>query len=143
MADLTIREATLADAPRIARLVSELGYPTSSTQMAARLKVLLADADYDTLVAREGDEIVGFIGTRVGRLYESDDPYGQIVALAVATPRQRSGVGRSLLEAAEANLTRRGARVLVVASGNHRSGAHAFYESNGYTFTGRRYKKTT
>jgi hypothetical protein len=59
-------------------------------------------------------EIVGFVGTRVGLLYEGE---------------------------AEAGLLERGARVLVVTSGNHRTDAHLFYESQGYTFTGRRYKK--
>jgi GNAT superfamily N-acetyltransferase len=66
----------------------------------------------------------------------------QIMALAVASARQRGGVGRMLIEAAEAMLIQRGARVLVVTSGNHRTGAHVFYEKNGYTLTGRRYKKS-
>src|SRR5687767_9072627 len=55
--------------------------------------------------------------------------------------RQRGGVGRTLMQAAESILVRHGARVLVVASGNHRNDAHAFYEKNGYAFTRRRYKK--
>src|SRR5688500_15610413 len=92
-------------------------------------------------MACDGDQIVGFIGTRPGPLYASDEPYGQIMALAVARDRQRGGVGRTLMQAAESILVRHGARVLVVASGNHRNDAHAFYEKNGYAFTGRRYKK--
>ena len=46
-----------------------------------------------------------------------------------------------LNEAAVAILVQCGARDWVVTSGNHRTDAHAFYEKNGYTFTGRRYKK--
>lgn len=34
------------------------------------------------------------------------------------------------------------ARVIVLSSGNHRSGAHLFYEAQGYAFTGRRYRKS-
>jgi hypothetical protein len=30
---------------------------------------------------------------------------------------------------------------LIVTSGNQRPDAHAFYEKNGFAFTGRRYKK--
>ena len=67
---------------------------------------------------------------------------GQIMALAVAPSRQRRGLGRMLMTAAESALLERGARVLVVTSGNQRSDAHAFYESCGYSFTGRRYKKS-
>jgi ribosomal protein S18 acetylase RimI-like enzyme len=141
MAGIAVRDATIADSDRIAQLVSDLGYPTSSSQMSMRLESVLRDRDYHTLVACDGDRIVGFIGTRIGPQYESDHLYGQIMALAVGRDRQRSGVGRTLVQAAESILTRDGARVFVVTSGNHRSDAHAFYEKNGYTFTGRRYTK--
>jgi ribosomal protein S18 acetylase RimI-like enzyme len=114
----------------------------SAHQMWQRLEAIVRDDDYDTLVACEDRAIVGFIGTRIGRLYEGDEPYGQIMALAVAADQQRRGVGRMLIQAAELSLVERGARVLVVTSGNHRVDAHAFYENCGYRFTGRRYKKS-
>ena len=142
MASIAIREATIADSDQIAQLVSDLGYRTTSSQMHRRLESILRDHDYQTLVACDGDQIVGFIGTRIGPLYESDELYGQIMALAVASARQRGGIGRLLMQSAETILVQRGARVSVVTSGNHRTDAHAFYEKNGYTFTGRRYKKS-
>ena len=137
-----IREATIADSERVARLVSELGYPTSTDQMRQRFNAILSDNGYETLVACDDKEILGFVGTRIGPLYEADEQYGHIMILAVATKHQRRGVGSMLMQAAESRLIKRGAGVLVVASGNHRGGAHAFYESLGYTFTGRRYKKS-
>jgi len=137
-----IRPAAVTDFASIAKLVSELGYPTSPSQMQQRLHAIFDDHDYHTLVACEGEHIIGFIGTRSGPLYEADGQYGQIMALAVADGHHRRGVGRLLMRAAEAELAERGARELVVTSGNHRDGAHAFYESCGYTFTGRRYKKS-
>jgi hypothetical protein len=39
-------------------------------------------------------------------------------------------------------LIARGVCVLVVTSGNQRLEAHAFYEKNGFAFTGRRFKKS-
>ena len=138
---IAIRAATVADCDQIARLVSSLGYPTSSMQMRTRLESIFSDDDYATLVACEGAEIVGFIGTRVGPLYESDGCYGQIMALDVAIEHQRRGIGRILVQAAESGLIARGASVVVVNSGNQRAGAHAFYEHHGYDFSGRRYKK--
>ncbi len=138
---IAIRSAMLADAEGIARLVSSLGYPTSSSQMGKRLDSILGDEDYATLVACDDEQIVGFIGTRVGLFYEGDGQYGQIMALAVAPEHQRRGIGCTLVQAAESILVARGARVLVVTSGNQRADAHAFYEKNGYAFTGRRYKK--
>lgn len=140
--DVVIRAATIDDADSIARLVSDLGYRTSANQMRHRLEAIGHDGDYDTLVAFHHSEVVGFIGTRLGRLYENDEQYGQIMALAVAANHQRCGIGRMLILAAELSLVERGARVLVVTSGNHRADAHAFYEHCGYTFTGRRYKKS-
>jgi hypothetical protein len=72
VAGIAIRNATVADSERIARLVSELGYRTSPSQMRQRLEAILRDEDYDTLVACDEGKIVGFIGTRIGRLYEGD-----------------------------------------------------------------------
>lgn len=138
---IAVRRATTADSEHVASLVSALGYPTSSGQMFRRLESILSDEDYATLVACEGEQLVGFVGTRVGLLYECDGHYGQIMALAVAPDHQRSGIGRMLMHAAESMLIARGACVFVVTSGNHRADAHAFYENNGYTFTGRRYGK--
>ena len=79
MADIAIRHATIDDSEGIAQLVTDLGYRTSSTQMRKRLEAILRDEDYGTLVACKGERIVGFIGTRVGPLYVSDDHYGQIM----------------------------------------------------------------
>lgn len=90
---IALRSATIADSVRVARLVSALGYPTSPAQMHKRLESILCDDDYATLVACDGEHIVGFIGTRVGPLYESDGCYGQIMALAVAGDHQRHGIG--------------------------------------------------
>jgi ribosomal protein S18 acetylase RimI-like enzyme len=142
VAGLAIRKAGIADSEPIARLVTDLGYPTSARQMQRRLEAILEDGDYHTLVACEMGQIVGFVGARGGPLYEDDERYGQIMALAVAPQHQRRGVGRMLMRAAELQLVERGARVLVATSGRHRSDAHAFYESCGYSFTGRRYKKS-
>ena len=142
MSDITIRNATLDDSEPIARLVSELGYRTSGLQMRRRLESIVRDDGYDTLVASDDMAIVGFIGTRIGLIYEGDGAYGQIMALAVALNHQRRGIGRLLIQAAESVLVERGAQVLVVTSGNQRADAHAFYENCGYTFTGRRYKKS-
>jgi ribosomal protein S18 acetylase RimI-like enzyme len=137
-----VRTATTTDSADIARLVTALGYPSSPAQMQKRLETIVCDDDYASLVACDGEEIAGFIGTRVGPLYEDDGCYGQIMALAVAAGRHRQGIGRALLQAAESMLMRRGVSVVIVSSGNQRAAAHGFYENNGYAWTGRRYKKT-
>jgi len=46
-----------------------------------------------------------------------------------------------LVHAAESHFVERGAAVSIVTSANRRADAHAFYQTHGYTFDGRRYKK--
>lgn len=138
---LTIRDATIADAGRIASLITELGYPTSREQMTGRLAAILVDDCYRTLVACDGATIAGVVGTRVGPMYEMDEPYGQIMVLVIAAEYRRHGIGGRLVQAAETFVAARGARVAVVTSAHRRADAHAFYETHGYTFDGRRYKK--
>jgi ribosomal protein S18 acetylase RimI-like enzyme len=138
---IQIRSATATDADGLAALVTALGYPTVPWQMAARLNVILTDDDYTTLIADDGGAAVGFIGIRRGMAYEGDEPYAQIMALAVAENHRRQGIGMALMRAAEAMLERAGIGFAIVTTGNQRSDAHRFYEANGYTFTGRRYVK--
>jgi GNAT superfamily N-acetyltransferase len=138
---MAIRSATLADAQAVARLMTELGYPTSSHQMERRLTSILGDTAYRTFIAGDGDAVVGVVGTRIGPMYEIDGPSGQIMALVVAATHRRLGVGARLVEAAEAHFVARGAAVSIVTSAHRRADAHAFYETHGYTFDGRRYKK--
>lgn len=138
---LTIRHATIADAERIASLITELGYRSSAEQMSRRLATILGDDSYRTLVASEDETIAGVVGLRVGPMYEIDELYGQIMVLVIAAASRRHGVGGRLVEAAEAFFTARGARVAIVTSALRRADAHAFYEKHGYAFDGRRYKK--
>lgn len=142
MGTVEILPAGSSHAAAIAELVTQLGYPTSLAQMERRLASIFADRDTGTLVASMDGRVVGFVGTRLAVTYERDGPFGEIRAMAVAADARRQGIGRRLLSAAEATLIERGARVIVLSSGNHRSGAHLFYEAQGYVFTGRRYRKS-
>lgn len=138
---LAIRPATLADAERIASLITELGYPSSADQMSRRLATILGDGSYRTLVACDGAAIAGVIGLHVGPMYEMDEPCGQIMVLVIAATYRRQGVGGRLVVAAESFFAAHGARVAIVTSALRRADAHAFYEKHGYAFDGRRYKK--
>jgi aminoglycoside 6'-N-acetyltransferase I len=139
--DILVRHAGMSDADALAALVTELGYPTSADQMQERLRVILPDSNYSTMVALVSGGVAGFIGFMVRPSYEADGLYGQIMALVVASAYRRRGVGGALTAAVESLLARRGAGVVVVNTANHRADAHAFYEGRGYSFTGRRYRK--
>lgn len=139
---LLIRHADIADAEILAALVTELGYPTSTDQMRQRLRPILTDPNYSTLLALVEGQVAGFIGAMVRSSYEADGLYGQIMALVVASAFRRRGIGDALTATLESMLVRRGAGVVIVNTATHRADAHAFYESRGYSFTGRRYRKT-
>jgi len=139
--EVVIRAAGMSDAEPLARLVSELGYPTAPGQMRKRLASILADPAYSTLVALIDTGIAGFIGTAVRPSYQADGSFGQVLALVVSERHRRHGIGRQLIGSAEQLLVTRGALLVVVTTGNHRADAHAFYEKSGYVPTGRRYRK--
>ncbi len=132
-----IRPATDDDSAALARLTTQLGYPTTALQMAARL----ARIGGMTLAAVLDGAVVAYVGVTLGQSYEYDDPYARVTALVVDETARRTGVGTSLMGAAETWARTHGARAVVLNSAEHRSDAHAFYERLGYEDTGRRYVK--
>src|SRR6266849_7026325 len=100
-ANVRIRAAKLSDTSELATLMCELGYQTTSDEMRARLKSILSDARYSTLVAENENEICGMIGTLTHVSHEHNDPSGKIIALVVSETGRRRGIGRALIAAAE------------------------------------------
>jgi GNAT superfamily N-acetyltransferase len=137
----SIRDAVIGDAEPIGRLITELGYSTTTAAMADRLSAILKDSGYVTFVAERDAEVVGVAGAALGRYYEKDGLYSRLVVLVVSAEARGLGVGRQLVEAVERWSADRGARDVVVNSGLQRGEAHAFYERCGYSRTGFRFVK--
>jgi ribosomal protein S18 acetylase RimI-like enzyme len=138
---LTIREAKLSDAPQLAELMCELGYETTNAEMRQRLKSILSDARYCTLVAELDDRVCGMIGTIAYPTYEHNDSSGRILALVTSNTARRRGIGRALIAAAEKDFARRGIRRVAVDTRLTREDAHKFYELLGYERNGWRFVK--
>jgi len=138
---LTLRDAKLEDAPALARLMVQLGYDTSSSEMTARLRAILPDRTYHTLVAVKDGAVVGMIGVGVALYYERNGRYARILALSVTDTARGNGIGSRLLRAAEEWARAAGAGSMIVNSGHQRTEAHAFYEHHGYRPTGIRFIK--
>jgi GNAT superfamily N-acetyltransferase len=136
-----IRQAEADDAGRVAELMTELGYPTTTEGMTERLSAILSDPHYLTLVAATDAGIAGVGGARLGRYYEKDGRYAQLVVLSVAATARGRGIGAQLVEAIERWAAANGARDVVVTSALHRAEAHGFYERRGYLRTGFRFVK--
>ena len=140
-ATVTIRGAAIDDAEQIGRLITELGYATTTEAMRARLAMLLVDPDYVTFVAETATGVVGVAGANVDRYYEEDGVYSRLVVLAVSATAQGGGVGTQLVAAVERWARSKDAREVFVNSGLHRTEAHDFYVRRGYSLTGYRFVK--
>ena len=88
-----------------------------------------------TLVAEDGDRIVGFVTTRPSPEVPS---IGELMALYVDPPAWRGGHGRALIAAARAHLAARASTsaALWLLAGNRR--AEAFYLADGWRADGAR-----
>jgi len=139
---MSIRSATVDDATVIGELITELGYPTTAEAMRARLKVLVADSNYVTLVAESENEVVGVIGGTTGHYYEKDGIYARLLVLSVSSRSRGSGIGAQLVAALERWASSRGAHDIIVNSAFHRTRAHAFYERSGLPYSGRRFSRS-
>jgi GNAT superfamily N-acetyltransferase len=141
-AKLTIRDARLEDAPVLAALMTELGYPTEPKNMSAGLNRVLADPAFRALVTvcPEG-KVVGFAGFRVGPTFEGDALEGEIVALVVDPGYRSQGVGALIVQAGEEWVRSRGASSMMLGTRGDRERAHRFYERHRYIEDGVRYRK--
>jgi predicted N-acetyltransferase YhbS len=128
---MTIRTAAVDDASRIAELTAELGYSASGGDIAERLRGLSGAAGDVVLVAETGGEIAGWIQAHVSVTLESGWRM-ELVGLVVSDRIRRQGVGRMLVEAAEAWGRTRGVSVVCVRSNLKRIESHGFYPALGY-----------
>ena len=141
MDDCSIRKAKITDAPAIARLVIQLGYHTSPSEMEIRLQTLLAHSDYVTCVAEVSSTVVGLVGAYIGYAIEFAGTYARLTVLVVDEQWRGRGIGKMLMERIERWAREQGGTLIILTSGNQRADAHRFYETLGYTKTGVRYAK--
>lgn len=128
-----IRPALLPDAPEIARLSGELGYPSTPAAITGRLARMVEDPRYVVLVAVEPGAagLLGWI-TAEERLSLETGALFEVTGLVVGMTARRRGVGARLVGACEAWAWQRGARRLRVRSNAAREESHAFYEALGF-----------
>jgi len=130
-ADFELRGARIADAAEIARLSTQLGYPASAEEMAVRLNVVLSAGDRRVFVATGKGYLLGWIGIELRTTLETGLK-AEIVGLVVDADARRSGVGKALVQAAEAWVRERGLDAVMVRSNVARVESHPFYEGIGY-----------
>jgi ribosomal protein S18 acetylase RimI-like enzyme len=139
--DLTLREVESRDTASVARLLGELGYPSTSAQAAERIERIASDPATWLVVAELEGEIAGFGVLHVQNLVERAEPGVEVAGLVVGERFRRRGVGELLMQALEDEARTRGGKTMVLNTAHRRADAHAFYEALGYEHTGRRYAK--
>jgi GNAT superfamily N-acetyltransferase len=138
-----IRDATLDDAPALAPLLGALGYPADPATIRSRLKSLGAVGPTDRVLVAEVDgTLLGFAALHATPTLHRGAPVGRITGLAVLPDRHGVGVGRRLVEAAEAHFRACGAERMEVTSGLSHQPAHQFYRHLGYEDQGIRFAKS-
>lgn len=129
---MRVRTMTLADAAAVARLATQLGYPSTAAEIERRLRLVGDDPDHSLLVAEAPDgQVVGWVHIN-GRLLLEAEPFAEIGGLVVDEAWRGQGAGRALVAAAERWAAERGYAEVCVRSNVVREAAHRFYEGLGY-----------
>ena len=136
-----IRNAKLTDAPTLAVLMCELSYKTTPAEMRRRLKSILCDDNYRTLLAEVDGKVCGMMGALAHASYEHNDPSGRILALVTLPSARRRGIGRALIASAEKDFVQKAVTRVSLDTRLTRKDAHQFYESLGYGRNGWRFVK--
>ena len=131
--DVDLRNAVIADADDVARLLTDLGYPCDTAEAAERVSAILANDRQALVLARCDGAVCGLIGLDFMYYLPLGTSTCRVTALVVTPDAQRHGIGRQLLREAERRARSGGAARIELTSGSQRSDAHAFYRACGYS----------
>jgi GNAT superfamily N-acetyltransferase len=129
------------DAEGIQHLLRELGYPADLALIEERLQSVLKSEGDAVLVAEMSGKPAGLASLHVFDLFHERGRIGRITSFVVDGSARRQGIGRLLLAAVDDCFLTAGCMRAEVTSGDHRVGAHAFYEAHGYVRDERRFLK--
>ena len=146
---MLIRPATFADAAALVPLLEALGYPAPADAIRARLGALAEYAGPATVLVASAPvaagpdaPLGGLVTAHAFPSINAEAPAAWLTTLVVVPAAQGRGLGRRLVEAAEAWAFAQGAVRISVSSGLARAGAHAFYARLGYVPSGQRFTRT-
>ena len=128
--ELRIRQANESDTDALAALIAELGYPTETSAIRARLADLYNYGDC-ILVAIDNSKVIGMILLHRTRFLHRP-PDGRISTLVVFASYRGLGIGARLIAEAEDIFRNWGCSRIEVSSGASRTAAHRFYLREGY-----------
>lgn len=128
---MTIRPMTMADAPAVAALGTQLGYEHSLPSLIAERLESFA-SHHGCYVAERDGVVVGWVEVLGVHMLVSPRFFAEIGGLVVDAGARQQGAGRALMTQAEAWTRAHGYSEVRLRSGLHRAEAHEFYRSIGY-----------
>jgi ribosomal protein S18 acetylase RimI-like enzyme len=130
--EIMIREVVESDYIEVVFLWNDvLGVRTATNEnFRVTMEQMNKAGNYKTFVALFENHVVGFISIVHALAVGSD--YLHITGLAVHKDFQRHRVGTELLRYTEKYAKDSGISSIILCTGMKRTGAHAFYEHNGY-----------
>ena len=137
MPSRAIREAVPGDAPQVAELLTELGYPVGASEAAERL----ARGTETVFVAADGHRLLGLMTIWSQLPIAHARPTARVTALVVRPEARRQGLGGSLVQHALEWARSAGCEGVELTSGirPEREDAHRFYERLGFRRTSHRF----
>jgi ribosomal protein S18 acetylase RimI-like enzyme len=143
MGAMIIRPAALPDAPAIARLLGQLGYPVTEDLIRRKLALLLKSKDEDLLVGEEdGGNVVGFLAMHCIPQVAMEGAFARISYLCVDEKARGQGIGTQLEGEACRLAAIRGCDRIELHCHSRRTKAHRFYACRGYLESPKYFAKT-
>ena len=135
---VSVRDATIADASAVRGLISGMGGHddiADGEAFVAGFGNVLSWDSARAFVAQSGGRVIGYaeVHARPSTLHSCREAW--LAALAVARQRQRTGVGRALVDAVSAAAAGMGCDEIVVESSSWRTTARLFYLATGFVET--------
>jgi GNAT superfamily N-acetyltransferase len=128
---MRLRPMTGADVTEGVRLLAQLGYAMTEDELSYRLGDVLSTPGHTVFVAEIVGRVVGLMHV-FGRPAIENPREAVVQAIVVDEVHRRTGVGRSLMAAAERWGEKHDCRSIVLSSNITRAPAHAFYAELGY-----------
>jgi GNAT superfamily N-acetyltransferase len=131
MSSLKIRLVKENDSTPLADLSGQLGYLSTPEQIKVRLAGIFARPDQAVFVAEVDGQVAGWVHVFACPTVELD-LYAEVGSLVVDQDQRGCGIGKALMEKAEAWARQRRIYEVRLRSNVIREEAHQFYETIGY-----------
>jgi len=138
---IIIRDAAVEDAPSVAELLGDLGYPATIELVQEKIRKLGQRKHDRILVAEKSGIVVGVLSLHIMPLLHHKGNLCRISAFIVSSEYRRQYIGQRLLEMAEVYAKANKCFRIEITSNEKRIDAHTFYTACGYAERSKRFCK--